>query len=270
MTDKRMFSLSVCDTDWFLDLPLSTQAVYFHLNLRADDDGFVANHKSILRKVGANANDYQLLVAKRFILEFESGVIVIKHWRMHNTIRPDRKQDTQFKEEFSQLTIKDNKSYTEKRIEMSGNCPSTARQVSGTRPRNDRIDLDIGLDIDIVNIDTNVSCSNDTDKSNHFELKVDHFEQRFDSFWNAYPKKVGKQKCIDWFKKHKPSQELTNKMLATIELWKKSEQWSKEKGQYIPQPYTWLNRGGWDDEAPTITPMTGNSKHNINDDWGTL
>lgn len=263
MKERRMFSLSVCDTDWFLDLPLSTQALYFHLNLRADDDGFVNNHRSILRKIGANTNDYQLLIAKRFILEFESGVIVIKHWRMHNCIRSDRKQDTQFQKEFNMLTIRPDNAYTEKNDvcgQVTDKCPSSDSKMLSQDS--------IGKD-SIVNIDTNVSCSNDTDKSNHFELKVDHFEQRFESFWNAYPKKVGKQKCIDWFKKHKPSQELTNKMISTIELWKNSEQWSKENGQYIPQPYTWLNRGGWDDVVANET-STNTIISNINDGWDDL
>lgn len=114
MAEKRMFTLSVVDTDWFLDMPLSTQALYFHLNMRADDDGFVDSPKSIMRKIGANNNDYQLLVAKRFILEFESGVLVIKHWRMHNTIQKDRYKPTRFQEEYNQLEVKDNKIYTEK------------------------------------------------------------------------------------------------------------------------------------------------------------
>lgn len=122
MAEKRMFSLSVIDTDWFLDLPLSTQALYFHLNMRADDDGFVDSPRSIIRKIQATANDYQLLLAKRFILEFDSGVIVIKHWRMHNTIQKDRYHATKFKEEMNQLEIKTNKSYTEKK---SGNTLDT-------------------------------------------------------------------------------------------------------------------------------------------------
>ena len=114
MAEKRMFSLSVVDTDWFLDLPLSSQALYFHLNMRADDDGFVDSPKSIMRKIGANANDYQILVAKRFILEFESGVLVIKHWRMHNTIQRDRYKPTRFQDEYNQIQEKENKIYTEK------------------------------------------------------------------------------------------------------------------------------------------------------------
>ena len=116
MAEKRMFSLSVIDTDWFLDLPLSTQALYFHLSMRADDDGFVDSPKSILRKINASQNDYDMLLAKRYILEFESGIIVIKHWRMHNSIQKDRYKPTQFQEELNSLELKDNKAYTEKGV----------------------------------------------------------------------------------------------------------------------------------------------------------
>ena len=113
MAKKRMFSLSVVDTDWFLDLPLSTQALYFHLSMRADDDGFVDSPKSVLRKIGASNNDLDLLLAKRYLLQFENGVIVIKHWRMNNTIRNDRYEPTRFQDELKSLTIKENKSYTD-------------------------------------------------------------------------------------------------------------------------------------------------------------
>lgn len=267
MGERRMFTQRITDSDAFTEMPLSAQCLYFHLNMHADDDGFLNNANKIRKSINASEDDLKLLMLKRFILPFENGVVVIKHWLMHNLIRKDRKQPTQYQEELAQLVLKDDNSYTEKYLydnQMTTICQPNDNQMSA----QDKLSK---VKISKNNIiDTNVSCSNDTDKSNHFELKVDHLQQRFDSFWNAYPKKVGKQKCIDWFKKHKPSQELTNKMLATIEFWKKSEQWSKEKGQYIPQPYTWLNRGGWDDEAPTITPMTGTSKHNINDDWGTL
>ena len=114
MAKKRMFSLSVVDTDWFLDLPLSTQALYFHLSMRADDDGFVDSPKSVLRKIGASNNDFDLLLAKRYLLQFENGVIVIKHWRMNNTIRNDRYEPTRFQDELKSLTIKENKSYTDR------------------------------------------------------------------------------------------------------------------------------------------------------------
>ena len=90
MANKRMFNVSVLDSDAFLDMPLSAQALYFHLNLRADDDGFIGNPKRIQRLVGASEDDLKLLIAKGFLIVFENGVVVVKHWRMHNTIRKDR------------------------------------------------------------------------------------------------------------------------------------------------------------------------------------
>lgn len=113
MAEKRMFSKQIIDSDAFLDMPLSTQALYFHLSMRADDDGFVDNPKKIQRVIGASADDLKLLMAKRYILTFESGVIVIKHWRMHNTLRQDRYKPTVYQEEMSTLVVKGNKSYTE-------------------------------------------------------------------------------------------------------------------------------------------------------------
>ena len=112
MAKKRMFSLGVLDTDAFMDMPLSAQALYFHLNLRADDDGFVGNPKRITQNVGASVDDLKLLVAKRFLLAFEDGVIVIKHWRMHNVIKKDRYTPTNYTEDLKLLSIKENGSYT--------------------------------------------------------------------------------------------------------------------------------------------------------------
>lgn len=90
MAEKRMFSRSVIESDGFLDMPLSAQALYFHLAMRADDDGFVTNPKSISRVIGAAEDDLKLLIAKNYVLAFENGVIVISHWRVHNYIPKDR------------------------------------------------------------------------------------------------------------------------------------------------------------------------------------
>ena len=114
MAEKRMFTQKIIDSDAFLDMPLSTQALYFHLNMRADDDGFVNNPKRIQRTVGASEDDLKLLVAKRFLICFANGVIVIKHWRMHNTLKNDRYRPTQYQEEYALLEVKGNKAYTEK------------------------------------------------------------------------------------------------------------------------------------------------------------
>ncbi len=112
MAERRMFAKTIIDSDAFLDMPMSTQALYFHLSMRADDDGFINNPKKIQRMVGATEDDLKLLIAKNFIITFESGVIVIKHWKIHNYIRNDRYKPTVYQEELKSLSTKNNGSYT--------------------------------------------------------------------------------------------------------------------------------------------------------------
>jgi hypothetical protein len=113
MAERRMFAKTIIDSDAFLDMPLSTQSLYFHLSMRADDDGFINNPKKIQRMVGASDDDLKLLVAKRFIIPFESGIVVIKHWKIHNYIQKDRYKPTIYQEEKRLLTEKENNVYTE-------------------------------------------------------------------------------------------------------------------------------------------------------------
>lgn len=112
MAERRMFTQKITDSDAFIDMPLSTQCLYFHLCMNADDDGFVNNPKRIQKMLGASEDDVKLLIAKSFILPFESGVIVIKHWRMHNLLRKDRYKETRYLEEKSTLFLKENGAYT--------------------------------------------------------------------------------------------------------------------------------------------------------------
>lgn len=112
MAEKRMFSKKIIDSDAFLDMALSTQALYFHLSMRADDEGFINNPKKILRMIGASADELKILNAKKFVLDFDNGIIVIKHWKIHNTIRKDRIKETVHKDEMEQLATKENGSYT--------------------------------------------------------------------------------------------------------------------------------------------------------------
>jgi len=113
MAERRMFAKSIVDSDVFLDMSLSTQALYFHLAMRADDDGFVNNPKKVMRMIGACNDDFKILLAKRYVLGFESGVVVIKHWKIHNYIQKDRYKETLYKEEKTLIETKLNSSYTE-------------------------------------------------------------------------------------------------------------------------------------------------------------
>ena len=112
MATKRMLSMKIVDSDAFLEMPLSTQCLYFHLNMRADDDGFVGNSKKIMRMIGANEDDLKILLAKRFLIPFEDSVVVIKHWWIHNTLAKDRYSETTYIDDKAQLFVKENKAYT--------------------------------------------------------------------------------------------------------------------------------------------------------------
>lgn len=114
MAERRMFAKTIIDSDAFLDMPLSVQALYFHLSMRADDEGFLGNPKRIRSMIGASEDDYKLLIVKRFILVFPSGITVIRHWRIHNLIQKDRFKETTYIEEKSMLSLDGNKTYTER------------------------------------------------------------------------------------------------------------------------------------------------------------
>lgn len=103
MAQRRMFSRKITETDHFLEMPLSSQALYFHLNMGADDEGFIDKAKTIQRTIGASDDDMKLLIAKGFLIPFESGVVVIRHWRIHNYIQADRFQATIYQDEKEQL-----------------------------------------------------------------------------------------------------------------------------------------------------------------------
>ena len=115
MADKRMFSKQIVDSDAFLEMPLSTQALYFHLSMRADDDGFLNNAAKIRKIIGASEDDLKLLILKKFVIDFDDGIIVIKHWRINNYLRTDRYRETVYLEEKAMLEVNQNGSYSIKK-----------------------------------------------------------------------------------------------------------------------------------------------------------
>ena len=162
--------MKIVDTDAFLDMPLSTQCLYFHLNMRADDDGFIGNPKRIEKIIGANDDDLKLLIAKRFVILFDDGVIVIKHWRMHNTLSRDRYIETSYTDEKKKLLLKDNGSYSltngnsiddTKLIERSNRQSQKRRKIDERKTHSDK---DIGLDKDLeLDLDTELDKDKEKD-----------------------------------------------------------------------------------------------------------
>lgn len=219
MAERRMFAKTIIDSDAFLDMPLSTQCLYFHLNMRADDDGFINNPKKIQRMIGASDDDLKVLMSKNFIIPFENGIVVIKHWKIHNYIRNDRYKETVYQEEKSMLIEKENKAY-------SLGIPNGYQMETQVRLGK----VSIGKD--------NIYGQNDQE-----------YEAKFEEFYNKYPKKVKKQEVKKWFLKNKPSNELFSSMMNSLEQFRASKDWQKDGGQFIPYPSTWLNQKRWEDET---------------------
>ena len=157
MAQRRMFSMKIIDTDHFLDMPTSTQLLYFHLSMRADDDGFIASPKKIMKIAGCSDDDIKLLIAKGFVIPFESGVCVIKHWRIHNYIQTDRYNETMYKVEKARL-ISDNGAYhIQEDCDLDTKCIHDGYDVD-TQVRLGKVRLELGK----VRLDNNRSDSDES------------------------------------------------------------------------------------------------------------
>ena len=201
MAERRMFAKTIVLSDAFLDMPLSARCLYFTLGMLADDDGFVNSPKSIMRQAGASTDDLNLLMAKRFILAFESGIIVIKHWRIHNYIQKDRYKESKYIEEKSTLTLDQNGAYTECIQDVS----TLDTQVRLGKDR-DRLELGEGS----IGEDNEDSAAPPPTRKRFTPPTVDEvreycFErgnsvdpQRFVDYYTSNGWMVGKNKMKDW------------------------------------------------------------------------
>lgn len=210
MAERRMFAKTIIDSDAFLDMPLSTQALYFHLSMRADDDGFINNAKKIQKMLGCTDDDLKILLSKNFIIPFETGVCVIKHWKIHNLIQKDRYKPTVYGELKQQLSLKNNNVYT-----MDTEC---IQVVSSLEPQ-----VSIGKE------------------------REDNSLEGFDVFYKAYPKKKSRGDAEKAWKLIKPN---LNDVLAALEWQTKTNEWKKDNGQFIPYPASYLRDRAWEDERP--------------------
>jgi len=219
MAERRMFAKTIIDSDAFLDMPLSTQSLYFHLSMRADDDGFINNVKKIQRMIGCNDDDIKVLLGKKFIIPFDSGVCVIKHWKIHNLIQKDRYKPTVYEDEKSKLSIKNNNVYT----------------------------LDTRCIHDVHEMESQVRLGKASlVKDSKTIGRAEALDDGFNEFWNNYPKKVGKDKAKTEWNKKKPK---IDDVLNALKWQKESEQWDKG---FIPNPATYISQGRWKDE-PIMT-----------------
>lgn len=198
MAERRMFAKTIIDSDAFIDMPITARLLYYDLGMRADDDGFVNSPKKIMRMVGASQDDLAILITKKFIIPFENGVVVIKHWRIHNYIQKDRYKPTKYVDEKSQLTVKDNGAYT-----LDTECIQDGYKLD-TQAR-DRLGEDsLGKDrlntycaeadevIDYLNMRTGT-------KYRHVDSTRKHIQARLKEGFSVQDcKDVIDKKCVEW------------------------------------------------------------------------
>ena len=148
MAERRMFAKTIVDSDMFIDMPMSARLLYYDLAMRADDDGFVNSPKKIMRFVGASMDDMNVLIAKQFIIPFESGVVVIKHWKIHNYIQKDRYKATSYQAEKESLTLKNGTYYTDDLPDVSNLDTECIQDVYSldTQVRLGKVRLELGKD----------------------------------------------------------------------------------------------------------------------------
>lgn len=172
MAERRMFAKTIIDSDAFLELPITAQLLYFHLAMRADDDGFVNKPRSIMRVTGVRDEDIRTLINNKFVIAFDSGVVVIKHWRIHNYIQKDRYSESKYKFEKAQLYLDENKSYSltpqdgkHLSIPSVSTMDTECIQTVYTSDTQDRLGKDIDSlvkDIDSIEIESEEEVAGET------------------------------------------------------------------------------------------------------------
>lgn len=231
MAQRRMFSRKITESDQFLDMPMSSQVLYFHVNMQADDDGFVGNVKMIKRMIGASDDDLKILIAKEYLIPFESGVVVIKDWKIHNYIRSDRYNETFYKYEKSLLELDSNNSYL---VGIPDVIPEVDQRLPQVRLGKDRLgkgSKDIG------------EPSNKLPES---ELKSD-----FETLWAIYPNKKGKAKALTSYRKAMKDGVANSDIEKGIKAYSREIEHKRTSPEYIAHGSTWFSNKRWEDDYET-------------------
>lgn len=189
MAERRMFAKTIIDSDAFIDMPVTARLLYYDLSMRADDDGFVNSPKKIMRMIGASQDDLSILIMRKFIIPFDSGIVVIKHWRIHNYIQKDRYKPTKYEEEKNQLVIKDNGAYT-----LDTDC------IQDVYKLDTQVRLELGKDRDSLdNKRKRFTPPTLTDVKQYCEERNNHVDaEKFIDYYESNGWMVGRNKMKDW------------------------------------------------------------------------
>lgn len=259
MAQKRMFSLNVVDTDNFLDMPVSARLLYYELGMRADDDGFVDNWKKILLFTGLKNDDLKILIAKNFIIPFETGVIVIRHWRMNNYLQNDRVKPTTHQQELKSLELDENNVYNKDTTCIQETDIEDAKLLENTG--TSKVDTDCIHSIDKNSINENSIDEGSIDEgsiNNNQNLLIPtsfskkevekQLNKEFDKLWEYYPNKKGKDQAKNKYisaRKNGTTYEEVAQGLKNYLNYIKSE---NIEPKFIKHGSTWFNQKSWNDD----------------------
>lgn len=259
MAERRMFSRSVIGSDLFLDLPLSAQALYFHLGMEADDDGFVGSPKRIQRSIRASDDDLKLLLAKRFILAFDSGVIVIRHWLISNYIQKDRYHQTIYQSEKKTLFLLSDKTYSDV---LEPGAKPCIQSVSKMDTEVSLVKMSLGQTP--LYPPKGERSESEADKpclGSGAPENPSMTSESFEEFWTAYPRKISKAKARKAWDRLSPDPKLYQEIMDALNQAKQSFQWREESGRYIPAPHNWLSTESW----KSVHSPSSTSTHDIDE-----
>ncbi len=239
MADRRMIHRKVVESDSFYALPEGAQAMYAHLSINADDDGFVNCAGSIAARIKNGKAMLKKLVDERFVLRF-GEVYVLKHWRIGNSLKNDRSKPLTYPSIAAALWLKPNRSYTDHPVE---GCQTL-------------LELKTGIQNGIHSESKMESQQNRTERNRTEPNRTEAAVGWFECLWNAYPeqRRGAEGLAYEAFKGQLLSEEDYAVAMQSLEGWKRSEQWAKEGGQYVPYLCNWLERGIWRSMPPDALP----------------
>ena len=243
MATRRCISGKIVESDPFYALPETAQAIYFHLNMLADDDGFINAAGSVAGRFKGGPAAIRKLVEKRFLLQY-GGIYVIKHWRMSNSLKNDRLKPLAYPGIAAKIWVKSNKSYTDHPVP---GCATLYETKTGNAPMESEWNPD-GIQVE-SEMD---SQPNRREENRREENPIEPGNTEFERLWEAYPEghRGRKEEAFEAFVRARELAAKDGVIQERLELWKQSEQWNKAGGQYIPAMKNWLLRATWQ-ETPT-------------------
>lgn len=254
MANRRCFSSKITESDEFFRLPTDAQALYLHLNMISDDDGFVNSAESETARIKNGKKSLSILVEKRFVLKF-GGVYVIKHWRISNSLKNDRVKPLLYSEIAKKIWVKQNKAYTD---HPEDGCITLYESRTGLKPvwNPDGIQKESTRNPNGILTEPNLTKPNLTEPN---LTGNGGSGEQFEMVWREYPdsRKGNKESAYQAYIQVCPDSALS--MLGSLRQWKQSEQWNKDDGKYIPYLVNWLLRGTWTEKPDKMEIPKGAS-----------